>query len=702
MKHRGVLRSMSIARGKSLCFLFIVAVLLGQLNQTAARAQALETFDGSNSLFTKTYFFHVPARPDEGVFDIEDLSGVAGVTVTRPSLPINAGGDKELRFHKSQLSSRFSNYMMLSESEPIPNWSTDSQKMGGTIAFTREGNGWGGGLLLRGQDGGGFTFVNGYVATVTATPVAGVTLTIYRMTGGILVSLAETTASASTDENYRVEFEAEGTLLTARFFQLRVVAGQIQESLLSSLSAIDSTYASGSCAGLLAFVNGTDSVLFDNIVLGAVKPAAPVLNTAPASQQVAEGALAQFTAQASNTEEYQWLKDGVEIPGATTSTLSLGSFQVQDQGLYHVRLNGPGGVVVVPAVQFHMQPKIRVQPASVAAKPGSTVTLSVDAIYAVSFQWLKDNYPIPGATSSALTLANISPSDVDSYQVSVVGTGGAVLSAVATLTLSSSRLVNLSVRSRAGKDDKTLIMGFVIAGNGTKQVLIRGIGPTLIAAGVPAALSDPQLKLYDRNSIKLAENDNWGGTAALRNKYVELGASPLDDNSKDAALVTSLTGGPYTAHVTTLDASTGIALVEIYDAASDESTRLVNVSARSEALTGDDILIAGFVLSGNAPKTLLIRGLGPALTALGVAGALADPQISLYNRTGTKLSENDNWGGTTAMKDVFAVIGAGKLTSDTSKDAAFLVTLEPGVYTVHVSGVNNTTGVALVEIFEVP
>jgi hypothetical protein len=267
---------------------------------------------------------------------------------------------------------------------------------------------------------------------------------------------------------------------------------------------------------------------------------------------------------------------------------------------------------------------------------------------------------------------------------------------------SDTRLVNLSVRSRAGTADQTLIMGFVISGTGTKQVLVRGIGPTLITAGLLTALPDPVLKLFDRTQAVIMENDNWGGTDALRNKYVELGAGALADNSKDAALLMNLASGPYTAHVTAANAATGTALVEVFDAALSQTTRLVNVSARAEVLTGDNILIAGFVLSGTSPKRILVRGLGPTLTPAGVNGALLDPQLAIYSRTGVKLYENNDWGGTTEMKQVFAQVGAGSLVGDGSKDAALLLTLAPGIYTAHVTGVNNTTGVGLVEIFEVP
>ncbi len=150
------------------------------------------------------------------------------------------------------------------------------------------------------------------------------------------------------------------------------------------------------------------------------------------------------------------------------------------------------------------------------------------------------------------------------------------------------------------------------------------------------------------------------------------------------------------------DNQSGIALAELYDAdLNPVPAEMVNISARTQVGTGNNILIAGFVIRGNAPKTLLIRALGPTLTGLGVTGALADPQLYLFGKAGP-ITSNDNWGGTAGLKTAFSTVGAGPLAGDTSKDAALLVTLDPGVYSAQVSGVGSTTGVGLVEIFVMP
>ena len=304
------------------------------------------------------------------------------------------------------------------------------------------------------------------------------------------------------------------------------------------------------------------------------------------------------------------------------------------------------------------------------------------------------------ANSAALNAAgtpmytlNLSVSDGRDTSVAAVANVQVLSTGAAT-----SRLVNLSVRTRAGKDDKTLIMGYVVAGAGSKQVLVRGLGPLLANYGVADTLVDPVLNLYSGGTL-IDSNDNW--SSSLNATFTALGASALTANSKDAALLRTGAGGVFSAFVASADVSTGIALAEVYDA-DKTGPRLVNVSARSEARTGDGILVAGFVLEGVGSRTLLIRGLGPTLSALGVAGALVNPQLKLYNAAGQKIAENGDWSGTAALKSAFATVGAVSLSSDISRDAALLVTLPPGVYSVQVSGVSSTTGVGLVEIYDVP
>ncbi|WP_414663776.1 CAP domain-containing protein [Horticoccus sp. 23ND18S-11] len=260
---------------------------------------------------------------------------------------------------------------------------------------------------------------------------------------------------------------------------------------------------------------------------------------------------------------------------------------------------------------------------------------------------------------------------------------------------SHSYLSNLSVRTGAGTGPQTLIVGFSVSG-GNKPLLVRGIGPALTSFGVAGALSDPKLELY-RETAQISANDNW--LAADSPTFTGVGAFGLANGSKDAAMVVSVGPSSYTAQVSGANGGTGIALVELYDTAGDTSpARLVNVSARSQVGTGSNILIAGFSVAGTGPKKLLIRAVGPSLEAFGVSGTLADPKLELYGSAG-KLVENDNWDPSVA--GTFAQIGAFALTSG-SRDAVLLVTLPPGNYTAQVSGVGGTTGVALVELYEIP
>jgi nitrogen fixation protein len=244
--------------------------------------------------------------------------------------------------------------------------------------------------------------------------------------------------------------------------------------------------------------------------------------------------------------------------------------------------------------------------------------------------------------------------------------------------------------------DQVLIVGFVID-QGDKSVLLRALGPGLSAYTSATTFTDPKLTVYS-GSTPLASNDNWGGSAALKTAFKLAGAQTLDDASKDAALTTTLGPKPYTMVVN--GTGPGMTLAEVYDLDSTGG-RIVNIAARARVSTGDGVLIAGFVISGNAPKQVLLRGIGPSLASLGVSDALARPQIDLFHGT-TKVDHNEGWGGSSALQAAFTKTGAFALTDPNSNDAALLVTLDPGSYSVIVSGVGGTSGVALVEVYDVP
>ena len=272
-----------------------------------------------------------------------------------------------------------------------------------------------------------------------------------------------------------------------------------------------------------------------------------------------------------------------------------------------------------------------------------------------------------------------------------------------------SRIVNLAARAQVGRDANALITGFVIAGEGDKTVLIRGVGPALGSApfNVSASLADPVLTLFgpDSSTRVVAVNDNWRATdAALFNA---VGAFSLPPDSRDAAIVVALAPGAYTAQLAGSDNNSGVALVEVYDAETAVSpgrARLVNTSVRAHVGTGANILIPGLVVSEGAPKTVLIRAVGPSLGAapFNVEGVLAEPVLTLFIGS-QRVATNTGWNSAVnaiEIPEVAGRVGAFPLPGN-SRDSALLVTLPAGAYTIQVAGANGTSGVALVEIYEV-
>jgi alpha-tubulin suppressor-like RCC1 family protein len=255
------------------------------------------------------------------------------------------------------------------------------------------------------------------------------------------------------------------------------------------------------------------------------------------------------------------------------------------------------------------------------------------------------------------------------------------------------RLSNLSVRT-ALDANQIVIVGVTMSG-GAKNVLLRAAGPTLSAFGVPSVMADPKLDLYS-GSTKVTTNDNWGGSTTLASAFQSVGAFAYSSTaSLDAALVTSIDGG---RTVQVSGPTAGTVLVEGYDSGSGDSQRFTNLSARNKVGTGANILIAGFTLTGSGTRDVLIRAVGPKLSEFGMTGVLTDPKLEIYSGT-TKLTENDNW--SSSLATTFSYVGAFGLTAG-SKDAAIIIPLTAGGYTVQVSGADGGVGEALVEIYELP
>jgi hypothetical protein len=352
-------------------------------------------------------------------------------------------------------------------------------------------------------------------------------------------------------------------------------------------------------------------------------------------------------------------------------------------------------------------------PVSQTVVAGNPVTLMVTATGVTAYQWYKDWEPISGATNCYLPVLNFQSENAGCYHCLMTGPDGCILSGYATLSLATAvpqRIVNLSTRSFVGINDQVQVGGFVIDGTQPKMVLIRAAGPALDSFHIIGALADPILSLFDGNQKLIASNDDWcsGATPgpAIEAVASQVGAFAFKQGSKDASLLVTLQPGHYTAQVAGKNGSTGIALVEVYDAAETKTTRLLNISSRTLVQSGDNnSQVAGFVISGEASKTVLIRAAGPVLAGYGVSGVLPDPILRLFDAKQQVIASNDDWSTDIVQASVImqaaAKVGAFGFDSG-SKDAALLVTLAPGLYSAQVIGQGTDSGVALVEVYEVP
>jgi Alpha-galactosidase, CBM13 domain len=296
----------------------------------------------------------------------------------------------------------------------------------------------------------------------------------------------------------------------------------------------------------------------------------------------------------------------------------------------------------------------------------------------------------------------------------------------------TSYLGNISTRSFVQTGDDVMIGGFIVQGTGTKRVIIRAIGPELSQYGVPNPLADPTLELHDGTGALIASNDNWQttiiGGIITSNQISDIqnsGHPPTQ--TSESAIIANLPPGSYTAIVrgatstptpaptatatttptptaTPVNNTTGVALVEVYDLSPSLQSILDNISTRSLVETGDSVMIGGFIVQGTQPKNVIIRAIGPGLSQYRVSNPLANPTLELHNGTGDLIATNDNWqhtiiGGVITGDQVQSIQNSGHAPGDAS-ESAIIANLPPGNYTATVRGVNNTSGVALVEMYD--
>jgi hypothetical protein len=262
--------------------------------------------------------------------------------------------------------------------------------------------------------------------------------------------------------------------------------------------------------------------------------------------------------------------------------------------------------------------------------------------------------------------------------------------AVVVRVTGRSALANLSTRVQIGTGNSVAIAGFIVTGNTAKQVVVRGLGPSLATAGVQGALSDPTLELYDASGNLLATNNDWQQTQAQVLRDSKLAPS----NDLESAILAPLSPGAYTAILRGNGNATGIGLVEVYDLQSSASSKLANMSTRGLVGSGQNAMIGGTIVTGADSARVVFRALGPSLAAAGITNALGDPQLDLFDSNGARISSNNNWKDSQQS----AITGAG-LAPANDLESAIIADLAPGNYTAVVNSVNGAPGVALVEAY---
>lgn len=415
-------------------------------------------------------------------------------------------------------------------------------------------------------------------------------------------------------------------------------------------------------------------------------------------------------------QEWQYMVSSI---GPTTQFAFVTGVARDDVGNVYILINS-----VLEKSSIASGPYITAQPQSQTAVSGETVTFSVTASGnpAPLYQWQFNGTDIPGATSPTLTVSEVGTAHAGQYSVTVFNLYTQVTSGAAVLSVTplSARLINISCLAHAGTGGNEVIAGFVVGGadvSGTQSVLVRGAGPALGLApfNVAGVLPDPQLTLTNVSespNALVTTDSGWKGSPAIASAASAVGAFSWGSKATaDSAVLASLAPGNYTAEISGATSDTGVTLVEVYDATSSGSItqttpRLTNLSARVQVGVGLNVVYAGFVIGGTGNETVLIRASGPALAQapFNLAGTLPDPKLTLTNvgvSPNTVLATNTAWGGSTAIATAAASVGAFPWIAS-SNDSAILVTLPPGNYTAGVQGASGDTGIALVEIYEVP
>jgi len=503
-------------------------------------------------------------------------------------------------------------------------------------------------------------------------------------------------------------FSPDGTLVAINSIY-RSGGGGASETGTPILQIFPSDGQSGSLALVHAdpFLDGTHhggegidwSPVNQDLIVAPIKWDAPLISGGGVGEATALF-LAEPVTGAGNVRQ-------LTFPRAdATSNIGTGEVLLWAEHDYQPKFS-PNGTGVAYVRSFQQISSLRgvpdpyVESLRIASTDGTSDNLVLtfqSGLYITSVDWSPDGTQLvfdigPQAFNNGFPLSYAVPDTDSVYVVNNNGTGLRQFLAVPSEQPAWAapppppNLGNISTRLNVGTGDNALIGGFIITGAGDKNVIIRGIGPSLGSAGVSGALGDPTLELHDGTGAIIASNDNWQDSQM--SEIEATGVPPTDPN--ESAIVRRLTPGPYTAIVRGKNDTTGVGLVEAYGL--DGTAKLVNISTRGFVQSGDNVMIGGFiVLNTGVPTSVIVRAIGPSLT--GVPNALTDPTLELHDSNGGLVASNDNWKDTQQTEIIATTVPP---TND--KESAIVQTLSTGPYTAIVRGKNDGTGVALVEAY---
>lgn len=257
-----------------------------------------------------------------------------------------------------------------------------------------------------------------------------------------------------------------------------------------------------------------------------------------------------------------------------------------------------------------------------------------------------------------------------------------------------SKALNIATRVFVDIGERISIAGFIVTGNISKKVLIRGIGPSLAASGVPSPLADPTLSLFHETGTPILTNNDWRDSQEA--EIIATGIAPQND--LESAIIATLAPGQYTAALAGRNDGTGNGLVEVYDLEADSDSTLANLSTRGFVGTGDNVMIGSLIIGGGESPIVVVRAIGPSLAGVGITNPLTDPTIELHDGNGAVIGLNDNWNDTQVQ-----AVRATQLVPVDDREATIVAPfLTSGNYTAIVRGQNDATGVALVEVYRLP